>query len=87
MKTKSDVNNAKLIDIGMKNLISPGIKNEPINTVAPSAKDVKPVPLKNKFFISPIKSEKKVEAVTFSIFIKALNIIEPNEQPFPELQI
>lgn len=87
INTKSDVSNAKLNVIGMKNLISPGMNNEPIKTVAPSNSAEIPVELLNKFVISPIKFEKNVEAVTFPISSKEFNKIDPKEQPAPELQI
>ena len=87
MNTKSEASNAKLNVIGIKNLISPGINNDPIKTVAPSNNAEIPVALLNKFAISPIKFEKKVLAVTFPISSKAFNKIEPIEQPAPTLQI
>ncbi len=87
MKTKSEVNNAKLNVMGMKNLISPGMNNDPIKTVAPNNNAEIPVLLSNRFVISPIKFEKNVEAVTFPISSKEFNKIDPKEQPAPELQI
>ncbi|KKN59838.1 hypothetical protein LCGC14_0538360 [marine sediment metagenome] len=85
MKTKSEVNNAKLNVIGMKNLISPGINKDPIRTVAPSNNAEIPVELLNKFVISPIKFEKNVPDVTLPISSKAFKIIEPMEHPVPAL--
>lgn len=87
MNTKSDVNNARLNVIGMKNLISPGINNDPINTPAPSNNAEIPIELSNRFVISPIKLEKKVPAVTFPILSIEFNKIDPIEQPAPTLQI
>jgi len=87
INTKSDVSNAKLNVTGIKNLISPGINNDPIKTVAPSNNAEIPVPLLNRFVISPIRFVKNVEAVTFPISSKAFNNIDPIEQPDPALQI
>lgn len=81
MKTKSVVNSDNVNVIGMKNLISPGINNDPIKTVAPSNNAESPVALLNKFVISPIRFEKKVLAVTFPISNIAFNNIEPIEHP------
>ncbi len=85
IKTKSEVSNAKLNVIGIKNLISPGINRDPIRTVAPSNNAEIPVGLLNKFVISPIKFEKNVLAVTLPISSKAFNNIEPTEHPVPPL--
>ena len=81
IKTKSDVSNANENEIGIKNLISPGINNDPIKTVAPNNNAPIPVPLLNKSPIFPIRFEKKVDAVAFSKSNNEFNNIEPIEQP------
>ena len=87
INTKSETNKASENVIGMKNLISPGMNKEPISTAAPTIKEASPVPLLNKFPISPIKSVKKLNEVTLSIFNIEFRMIDPKEHPTSALHI
>ena len=87
INTKSETSNASEKDIGIKNLISPGMKSEPIRTAAPTAKAAIPVALPARSVISPINSVKKLKEVTLSKLNKEFKIIDPREHPASTLQI